>query len=122
MKKTILFIEDQAHFQKLIGQELEKQGFQVLKALDGETGLKKAFENNPDLILLDLILPKKDGFEVLKKLKASEITNNLPIIILTNLEDTPNIKKALDLGATTYLVKANYKLKEIIEKIKQECA
>lgn len=121
MKKTILFIEDEAHFQKLVGQELEKQNFQVLSALNGEIGLKKALENKPDLILLDLVLPKKDGFEVLKELKDADLTKNIPVIVLTNLESTQNIQRALDLGAASYLIKANYQLEEVINKIKQ-CA
>ncbi|MFH1392661.1 MAG: response regulator [bacterium] len=121
MKKTILFIEDEPNLQKLVSQELEKEGFEILSALNGEIGLRKAIENKPNLILLDLILPKKDGFEVLKELRISAETKNIPVIILTNLESTPEIQKALDLGATTYLVKANYRLEEIIKKIKGLC-
>jgi len=119
MNKTILFIEDEAHFQKLVGEQLEEQNFKVLSALNGEIGLKKAIENKPNLILLDLILPKKDGFEVLKELKASEQTKNIPVIVLTNLESAQDVQRALNLGATTYLVKTNYKLEEIIKKIKE---
>ncbi|PIP17410.1 MAG: response regulator [Candidatus Portnoybacteria bacterium CG23_combo_of_CG06-09_8_20_14_all_37_13] len=122
MNKTILFIEDEAHFQKLVGEQLEEQNFKVLSALNGEIGLKKAIENKPNLILLDLILPKKDGFEVLKELKASEQTKNIPVIVLTNLESAQDVQRALNLGATTYLVKTNYKLEEIIKKIKELCA
>jgi len=119
MKKTILFIEDEGHLQKLVTQALEEQGFLVLNALDGQIGLEKAMMQRLDLILLDLILPKKDGFEVLKKLKTQEQTKNIPVIILTNLDGSDYVQKALNLGATTYLIKANYKLEEIIEKIKR---
>lgn len=118
-QKTILLIEDEANLQKLISQQLEQAGFKCLLALNGEIGLQKALEFKPELILLDLILPKKDGFEVLKELKANQTTKNIPVIVLTNLESTPDIQKALALGATTYLVKANYKLEEIVEKIKE---
>lgn len=117
--KKILFIEDEAHLQKLVGQQLEQEGFQVLSALNGEIGLQKAKQELPDLILLDLILPKKDGFEVLQELKTQEKTKNIPVIILTNLETSADVRKALDLGATTYLVKANYKLEEITKRIKE---
>jgi len=72
----------------------------------------------PDLILLDLILPELNGLEVLKNLKANENTRNIPVIILTNLGDLENIEKALELGATTYLVKADHTLEEVINKVK----
>lgn len=119
--KKILFIEDEAHLQKLVSQQLEQEGFRILSALNGEIGLQKAKQELPDLILLDLILPKKDGFEVLHELKTQEKTKNIPVIILTNLETSADVQKALDLGAIIYLVKANYKLEEIIRKIKELC-
>lgn len=117
--KTILFIEDESHLQKLVTEQLEQEGFLILNALNGEIGIKKARENKPDLILLDLILPKKDGFAVLKELKNQKETQNIPVIVLTNLESAPDVQKALELGATTYLVKANYQLEEIVKKIKE---
>jgi len=117
--KTILFIEDEPGLQKTVGRFLEKEGYEINKALDGETGLKMAEKIKPDLILLDLILPKKDGFEVLKELKENEITKNIPVIVLTNLEESGDVEKALSLKATTYLVKANYELAEVVDKIKQ---
>ena len=117
--KTILLIEDEPIFQKTVGQFLEKEGFQTKSALDGQVGLTLAKKFKPDLILLDLILPKKDGFEVLKELKKDEATKDIPVIILTNLEGGVDVEKALSLGATTYLVKANYELEEVVKKIKQ---
>ncbi|MFA7169976.1 MAG: response regulator, partial [Candidatus Paceibacterota bacterium] len=71
----------------------------------------------PDLILLDIILPKMDGFEVLKNIKADDKTSQIPIIVLTNLGDISNIQKALELGANTYLVKADFHLDDVMEKI-----
>ncbi len=91
----------------------------MISALDGEEGLRKVKEKKPDLILLDLILPKVHGFDVLKQLKEDPETKDIPIIVLTNLEGTGDIEKALELGATTYLVKASYTLEEVIEKIKK---
>ncbi len=117
--KTILFIEDEPTIQKSISRFLEEEGYQVKSALDGDIGLKTAKKIQPDLILLDLILPKKDGFEVLKELKKEEATKNIPVIALTNLEESANIEKVLSLGAAAYLIKANYSLEEITEKIKQ---
>jgi len=116
--KKILFIEDEPSLQKAISEVLTQEGFKVLSAPDGEEGLKSAKAEGPDLILLDLILPKKDGFEVLKELKADEKMKDIPVIVLTNLEGVGDVEKALELGATTYLVKANYKLEDVVRKIK----
>jgi len=119
MSKKILFVEDEPNLQKAVGELLKQENFQVFGALDGNEGLEIAKKENPDLILLDLILPKKDGFEVLKELKADEKTKDIPVIILTNLEGSGDVEKALDLGATTYLVKANYELDDILKTIKE---
>jgi DNA-binding response OmpR family regulator len=73
---------------------------------------------NPDLVLLDIILPKKNGYDVISELRENQSTKDVPIILLTNLGSIKDIEKALALGATTYLVKADYQLKEIVEKIK----
>lgn len=118
MPKKILFIEDESALQRAISQVMSEDGFKILSALDGESGLKVAQEEVPDLILLDLILPKKDGFEVLKELKGNSATSRIPIIILSNLEGSSDVMRAMELGATTYLVKANYNLDEVVEKIK----
>jgi len=116
--KKILFVEDEADFQKIVGEALTREGFEVLAATDGEVGVAKAQREHPDLILLDLILPKKDGFEVLKELKEDSTTRDIPTIVLTNLETAKDVERILELGATTYLVKANYKLHEVVAKIK----
>jgi len=117
--KKILFIEDESALQKTFKDVLEKEGYQMISALDGESGLKMARTQRPDLILLDLILPKKDGFEVLKELKSDKSTKEIPVIVLTNLEDIESVEKAIELGATTYLVKAQYTLEEVIQKVKK---
>ncbi|MBM3250637.1 MAG: response regulator [Candidatus Nealsonbacteria bacterium] len=120
--KKILFIEDESAIQRAFGDILKQVGFQMFSALDGEVGLRLALSENPDLIILDLILPKFDGFEVLKRLKSSPETKKIPVIILTNLEGMEDIDKALELGATTYLVKTQYTLEEVIEKVKKTLA
>lgn len=117
--QTILIIEDEPTLQKTLSLALTQEGYDIKNALDGEIGLKLAKEIKPDLILLDLILPKIDGFEALEELKNNETTKEIPIIVLTNLESTQEIERALVMGATTYLVKANYDLKDIIQKIKE---
>ena len=117
--KKILFIEDESALQKSLGDMLKKQGYKVESALDGEIGLRLAQTTKPDIILLDLILPKKSGFEVFEELKQSKETVNIPVVVLTNLEKMEDVEKALELGAKTYLVKANYNLEEVVSKIKQ---
>jgi len=117
--KKILFIEDESALQKTFGEILKQEGYEMTPALDGEIGLRLAKTQKPDLILLDLILPRVNGFEVLKKLKEDEATKDIPVIVLTNLEGVGDVDKAIELGATTYLVKAQYSLEEVVEKIKK---
>lgn len=117
--KRILFIEDESALQETFRGILNKEGYEMISAMDGEEGLKLAKTEKLDLILLDLILPKIDGFEVLKRLREDPKTKETPIIILTNLEDMRDVNKALELGATTYLVKVSYNPEEVLEKIKK---
>lgn len=116
--KKILFIEDESALQKTFGEILTQEGFETISALDGEAGLRLAKDKKPDLILLDLVLPKIHGLEVLKELKEASETKDIPTIVLTNLEGVADVDKALELGATTYLVKTQYSLEELVEKIK----
>ena len=116
--KTILFIEDESALQKAFGDILKQENYEMISALDGETGLRLVRSKKPDLILLDLILPKTHGFEVLKQLKSDPETKDIPVIVLTNLEEVGEVEKAIELGATTYLVKSQYSLEEVVEKIK----
>jgi len=115
----ILFIEDEEALQRAMGDALTSKGYTLIKALDGEIGLAAALKEQPDLILLDLILPKKNGFEVLGELKKDPATKNIPVIVLTNLEGSNDVEQALSLGATTYLVKANYNLEDVLGKIER---
>lgn len=115
----ILFIEDEEALQKSLNKMLELEGFQVSSAYDGQAGLETAQKESPDLILLDLILPKIDGFEVLKRLKTDPKTKDIAVIILTNLEQVQSVEKLIEYGPINYLVKANYTLEEIVQKIKE---
>lgn len=117
--KKILLIEDESALQKALRNYLETEGYEMISALDGQTGLEMTEKEKPDLILLDLILPKMNGFEVLKRLKENPLTKTIPVIVFTNLEELPNIDQALKMGIEAYLVKAEYTLEEVIEKIKQ---
>ncbi|MDD3498397.1 MAG: response regulator [Candidatus Moranbacteria bacterium] len=118
MKKKILIVEDDVALRQTLAEFLEADSFSVLTAADGEEGVQAAKSGTPDLILLDIVLPKKNGFEAIKEIKKDKKTKDIPIILLTNLGSLSDIEKALSLGATTYLVKGDYQLREIVEKIK----
>lgn len=115
--KTILFVEDDLNLLKLITESLEDAGYKVIKALDGEDCIEILKDIKPDLILLDLILPKKDGFDVLSETSKDQMTKNIPIIVLTNLEEKFDIERALSYGVRAYLVKTNYGPSEIVKKV-----
>lgn len=117
--KKILFIEDEATLQEALGNVLKQTGYKVISALDGEIGLRLAKSEKPNLILLDLIMPKLNGFEVLKRLADDGETKDIPVIVLTNMEEMKDINKAIELGAKTYLVKTEYNLEEVISKVKK---
>jgi CheY-like chemotaxis protein len=117
--KTILFIDDESALQKTLGEFLRQEKYNVLSALDGEIGLNMARTEKPDLILLDLIMPKMNGFETLAVLKSDPATSLIPVIVLTNLEDLNDIERAVEAGADSYLLKAHYSPDEVIEKINQ---
>lgn len=119
MEKTkIVLIEDDEILSKVVFEELKEADFEVLQAFDGEEGLKLATKTKSDLILLDLLLPKKHGFEVLEELKKSPITRDIPVIILTMLGSDEDIKKGLKMGANDYIVKSQHAVSEIIDKVK----
>lgn len=115
----ILLVEDELTLHRALAEFLKEAGFEIISAFDGEEAVTLAKSNKIDLILLDIILPKKDGFEVMADLKMDKKNQKVPIILLTNLESAEDIQKAFDAGATTYLVKSNYKLEDIVKKIKE---
>jgi DNA-binding response OmpR family regulator len=116
--KKILVVEDDKFLRELIIQKLLGEGYQTVEAVDGEEGVTKIKSEQPDLVLLDIILPGIDGFEVLKKTKEDDATKNIPIIILSNLGQQDDTDKGIELGAKDYLIKAEFTPGEIIEKIK----
>jgi len=118
MAKTILIVEDDKFLRELITQKLIKEGYETSEAIDGEEGIKKIKEEKPDLVLLDLILPGIDGFEVLSKMKEDLALAQIPVIILSNLGQKEDVERGLKLGAVDYLIKAHFTPGEIIEKIK----
>jgi len=119
MKKRILIVEDEKTLRETLEDYLKEDGFEVKIAKDGETGMNLIKEEEFDLIVLDIILPKKDGFKILEEVKKDEKRKNIPVIILTNLESVEDIQKAFERGVTNYLVKSDHSLVEVSEKIKE---
>jgi DNA-binding response OmpR family regulator len=118
-KIKILLIEDDAFLLSMYATKFELEGFEIISADDGEKALKMAGKEKPDIILLDVLLPKMDGFEVLKELKKNEETKATPVILLTNLSQRDDVEKGLALGAVDYLIKAHFMPTEVVEKIKK---
>ena len=116
--KTILIVEDNKILRELIVSKLTKENYNVFEAIDGEEGIKKIKEKNPDLILLDLLLPGIDGFEVLSQIKNDPKLSSISVIIFSNLGQKEEVEKGLKMGATDYMIKASFTPKEIIDKIK----
>lgn len=116
--QKIALIEDDEILSKVLFTEFSDAGFQVLQAFDGIAGLELVRTERPGLVLLDQILPKKLGFEVLEELKKSPDTKNIPVIMLTLLGEDEDIKKGLRLGADDYLVKSRHTIAEIVERVK----
>ena len=113
-----LIVEDEEILAKVLEEKLKKANFNVQIAENGEKAISITKNFNPDIILLDLMLPKIDGFEVLKEIKKDNDTKLIPVIAITNLADDDHIKKALQLGVVDYFVKANHPVNEIVEKVK----
>lgn len=114
--KSILIVEDDSFLLQLLSRKLSDEDFDVSKAEDGEKALEIAEEEEFELILLDLILPEMGGFEVLEKLKDKPKTADIPVVILSNLEEEDEIDKGMKLGAYDYMVKAHHTPGEIVEK------
>ncbi len=115
----ILFVDDDNFLRKVYQSELSERNYEVVLASDGLEGLEKAQLEDPDLIILDMIMPKKNGFEVLTELQRNPKTRSIPVIILSNLGQEDDKKKGIDLGAVDYLKKDNMTLDLLVEKISQ---
>jgi DNA-binding response OmpR family regulator len=117
MGKKILLIEDDRFLRELMSRKLVEGDFDVTEAVDGESGVEKSKNGGFDMILLDLILPGIDGFDVLKKIKENEKSASIPVIILSNLGQREEIDRGLELGAIDFLIKAHFTPGEILQKI-----
>jgi len=117
-KKKVVIVEDDEHIAKVYRLKLESEGIISILASDGEEAVDKIFSEKPDLILLDLMLPKKDGFWVLEQTRANLEFLNTPIIVLSNLWEQTDKERALVLGANDYLVKIDNTIQEVVDKVK----
>ncbi len=117
--KKILLVEDEKTLSEMYKTKFERENFQVLTADNGTPVLELAKKEKPDAILLDIILPKMDGFTVLKQLKSDPKTKSIPVLMLTNLGQEEDIKKGKSLGAKDYIVKANFTPSQVVEKVRE---
>ena len=118
-KQKILLIEDDKMLLEMYTAKFTREGFEIATAENGSDGLKVARDMKPDMILLDIIMPKLDGFATLKEIRKDENIKNVPVILLTNLGQDQDIQKGKDLGADDYFVKANHTPTEIVEKVQE---
>lgn len=118
-KKKIALVEDDKFYIKIYKHALETEGFDVIVAEDGVQAMERIRAEKPDLILLDLIMPKKNGFEVLEEVVADDALREIPIIILSNLGQTSDVEKGKGLGAKDYIIKSDESLSGVMKKVKE---
>ena len=116
-KRKILLVEDDVFMLELLSDKLRKSGFEVSVAVDGEECMKVLQSIRPDLVLLDIVMPKVDGLDVLRRMKGSPDLSGIPVIVLSNLGQKEEVERAMDLGAKDYIIKANFTAGEIVEKL-----
>lgn len=113
----ILIVEDDQFLTSAYRVKLTKAGFEIIIAVDGEEAMNALLKEIPDVILLDLVLPKKDGFEVLKEIRANPKLKSIPVLIASNLGQKEDIDRGMGLGATDYIVKSDMSLDDLVTKI-----
>ena len=118
MKKNILIVEDDQFFRELLNKKLLSLGYSITEAANGEDGVNLTKQKKPDLIILDLLLPSIDGFEVLSKVKTNPETSSIPVIIVSNLGQQEDVERGLKLGASDYMIKSQFDVESIVAKIK----
>lgn len=117
--KKVLVVDDEDSVREIYRHEFLNNGYTVAVAVDGEEGLLKAGEETPDIVLLDIMLPKMSGIEVLRALKENELTKKIPVLLLTNLGEETIIKEGFELGADGYLLKVSYTPSQVVEEVKK---
>ncbi|OGH87656.1 MAG: hypothetical protein A3J93_04015 [Candidatus Magasanikbacteria bacterium RIFOXYC2_FULL_42_28] len=115
----VFVVEDDTFLSGIYQKKFEMEGFKVSVADNGEKGLIDIAKKKPDVVLLDILLPKLDGFAVLAKLKANPETKDIPVILLTNLGQKDDVEKGLEAGAVDYLIKAHFKPSEVVAKVRK---
>ncbi len=115
----IMIVEDDNFLAEIYQKKFELEGFKVSVASNGEKALVDIKKKMPDLVLLDVLLPKLDGFSVLEKLKADAAVKDIPVILLTNLGQQDDVQRGLDRGAADYLIKTHFKPSEVVDKVKK---
>jgi two-component system alkaline phosphatase synthesis response regulator PhoP len=119
-RKIVLVVEDEESLQLVLRDVLTAEGYKVIESKDGIEGLEASFSQHPDLILLDILMPKMDGLEMLKKLRADRWGKNVPVIVLTNLSDNKDISQAVEENVFEYFVKTDIKIDEVIARIREK--
>lgn len=119
-QKKVLVIDDEKVLRELLLSKIGQAGFEVVGAADGDEGLKKALAEHPDLILLDIIMPKMDGITMLKKLREDVWGKIVPVIVLSNLNTAEAVEKSLESGAYDYLVKVDYSLDDLVGVVRKK--
>jgi len=117
--KHILIVEDELSMQRALKNKLEQSGYRISTAADGNAALEEIRAKKPDLVLLDLIMPKLDGISVLREVKKDDELRNIPVVILTNLSTGDKVAEAMQLGTFDFLVKANYSLDDVLKKVRE---
>jgi CheY-like chemotaxis protein len=117
--KRILLVEDDRFLRKAAETTLRRHGFTVCTAADGEEALQRLQAETPDLVLLDLIMPKMQGFEVLRRMKQNPATKQIPVVVLSNLGQESDVQQALQGGAIAYLIKANLSLQDLVTHVQK---
>jgi DNA-binding response OmpR family regulator len=118
-KPKILMVEEDRFLRKIYKNKFSRAGFEFREAISGDEGLNKVYSEKPDLVLLDLMLPKRSGFDVLMELKRDKGTRKIPVIILSNLAQEEDIKRVMSLGANDYLIKTEVSLSDVIDRVKE---
>lgn len=120
MAKKILIIEDEEIIYSLLQKKLTEEGYQILIAKDGIEGMDKMKEAKPDLVLLDIIMPRKGGFEVMEEMRGDENLKDVPIIVISNSGQPVELDRAKELGAKDWLIKTEFDPLEVLEKVKKQ--
>lgn len=115
----VLIAEDEDVLRRMYAKKFKTEGFEVFEAVNGVETIEMVKKNKPDIVLLDIIMPLVDGFSILKKMKEDNSLKNIPVILLTNLAQEPDVKEGLKLGAVDYLVKTNFTPAQIVEKVRK---